>query len=136
MINDKAIDGRLVLVEHALPGCDTVLVFAPSSGRYRFFRSACDVDPEELEKSFPADSRVTIPVARDFEDLTSFSILPTHRCNLRCTYCYSAQGRCSTSLDMRRIEVAIDHFLATRRNPEHAVRLTVLGGGSRCWRRI
>lgn len=42
-------------------------------------------------------------------DLRKMSILPNHRCNFECSYCYAAQGRNFSELDKEIVDTAL-HF--------------------------
>ncbi len=103
------------------------IIYAPLHGISTFVRSTEEKNAwlEKISAVLP----VYPPETGDFRDLTSIVILPTHRCNFNCAYCYSAMGRSTDTLSEADIRCAIDYFLATRRSKNKPLRLNILGGG-------
>ncbi|MBP5585619.1 MAG: radical SAM protein [Lentisphaeria bacterium] len=125
-IRDKKTS-EIFEVDLAEAGMSGFMVYAPLHRFTAFVRTRSEAERlvrEKLDEAFRLP-----PEDHDFRDLTSISILPTHRCNFSCSYCYSACGRSSTTLSFSDIQCAVDYFLATRRDKTRRLHLTVLGGG-------
>lgn len=123
----------------------TFLVYAPLSGI--FFRLGVD-DVERLENVLsgnnPDDKEARelldyvvaaisnkrlITSKRTTSELHKLTILPTYRCNFKCTYCFSAQGRSNHSLNREKALAAIDFFIDRKRTKLNDLWLAILGGG-------
>lgn len=66
---------------------------------------------------------------RNVSELHKLTILPTHLCNFRCTYCYSAKGRQNKTISDAQAFGAIDYFIDRNRTSLDSLWLAVLGGG-------
>lgn len=66
---------------------------------------------------------------RSISHLHKLSILPTHRCNFRCSYCFSAKGRQNKTISERQAFAAIDYFIDRQRTDNDDLWLAILGGG-------
>ena len=66
---------------------------------------------------------------RSFSQLHKLTLLPTHRCNFKCTYCFSAKGRQNKTLSEKQAFAAIDYFIDRQRTPLTNLWLAILGGG-------
>lgn len=62
-------------------------------------------------------------------DLRVLYVLPSHKCNFSCPYCYSAKGRSSVTLSWEKLHVTLDWFLAQGRLAPGDIRITFMGGG-------
>ncbi len=71
----------------------------------------------------------TIPMKTSVSEIHKLTILPTFRCNFKCSYCYSAQGRQNKSISFDVAKAAIDYFIDAERTPLRDLWLAVLGGG-------
>ncbi len=74
-------------------------------------------------------SHRTIPSKNDPSQIHKLSILPTYRCNFKCSYCYSAEGRQSKIMSREKAIGMIDYFIDRRRTTLHDLWLAILGGG-------
>ena len=54
---------------------------------------------------------------RSLSQLHKLTLLPTHRCNFKCTYCFSAKGRQNKTLSEKQAFAAIDYFIDRQRAP-------------------
>lgn len=63
------------------------------------------------------------------DDLLNLMILPNNRCNLHCTYCYSAHGRTNSEITIETLRCGLRHFLSPDRIAGKRVTISVLGGG-------
>lgn len=63
------------------------------------------------------------------EDIFKISVLPTHSCNLSCTYCYSAKGRNSIHLDKNKLKSSLEYFIDPGRIEKRYLHLSIIGGG-------
>lgn len=61
-------------------------------------------------------------------DLRKMSILPNHRCNFNCSYCYAAQSRNTEQLTLETLKVAMDYFIDKNRI-DRPLSVSILGGG-------
>lgn len=93
------------------------IYYAPLSHRV----SASRLDELPADKNLPHTLNTVA-------DLRKMSILPNHRCNFSCTYCYAAQGRNSDELTVENVEKALNFFIDARRT-KRPLSLAVLGGG-------
>lgn len=74
-------------------------------------------------------SKRIIPRRRNISELHKLTILPNYTCNFSCSYCYSAEGRSTKKLDVRKAEKAIDFFINKKRTKLKELWLAILGGG-------
>lgn len=66
---------------------------------------------------------------QSISQLHKLSILPTHRCNFKCTYCFSAKGRQNKTVSEKQAFAAIDYFINRERTSLDNLWLAILGGG-------
>lgn len=62
-------------------------------------------------------------------DYTRLSVLPTHRCNFSCSYCYSSQGRSSRQLDRRNLITMLDEYISPGKAGMGELGIFFAGGG-------
>lgn len=62
-------------------------------------------------------------------DLQKMSVLPTHRCNLSCSYCYSSAGRGGQMLSREKLKAALDYFIDALRLQDRCLDISFIGGG-------
>lgn len=76
-----------------------------------------------------------VPRIRHVEDFVNLSILPTNSCNFACSYCYSAKGRSSATIDFAAVERMIRFFVGLPRENMPSLHITLFGGGEPmlCW---
>jgi len=63
------------------------------------------------------------------ETIHKLSVLPTHSCNMSCSYCYSAHGRSGAVLSKQKLTAALDYFIDHKRPVQKDLHLCVIGGG-------
>lgn len=95
----------------------STLYYAPMTHRVSF--SPLDELPE--------DNRLPHSL-RSVSDLRKMSILPNHRCNFNCSYCYAAHGRNTEQLTLETLEAALDFFIDKKRI-NRPLSVAILGGG-------
>ena len=61
--------------------------------------------------------------------LHKLTILPTHRCNFKCSYCFSAKGRQDKTISEKQAFAVIDYFIDRQRTNFDNLWLAILGGG-------
>lgn len=66
---------------------------------------------------------------RSIDGLLNMMILPNSRCNFKCSYCYSAQGRNGKEIDPNTLRAALDYFLGKNRASDQRLTISILGGG-------
>lgn len=74
-------------------------------------------NPEKVEKT-----HIHTP-----EQYTAMSILPTYKCNFKCSYCYSAGGRDKKTISTESADTALEYFL--RESSNKALRTLFISGG-------
>lgn len=74
-------------------------------------------------------SKRVISNRRNISELHKLTILPNYICNFSCSYCYSAEGRSTKKLDVKKAEKAIDFFINNKRTKLKELWLAILGGG-------
>lgn len=128
---------------------DAVILYAPLSCNsvvatpddVKCLESAAAGNPqsEEYEEVLAALAEHR-PISRicGIEDFTNLSILPTNSCNFACSYCYSARGRSSQTLDYATVERMIRFFTGIKRQGSPTLHITIFGGGEPmlCWDNI
>lgn len=67
--------------------------------------------------------------AKSVHDMDNMVILPNHKCNFSCSYCYAAKGRSDAEIDIEKLNVALDWFLDENRIPEKDLFVFIVGGG-------
>jgi len=63
------------------------------------------------------------------DSLTKLSILPNHKCNFSCSYCFSAKGRSERELNRDSLIKGIDYFINPQRTKSKSLFISILGGG-------
>lgn len=63
------------------------------------------------------------------EGLRSLMLLPNNKCNFKCSYCYSANGRTNEEISPRLLEAGLNYFLNSNRAKGERLSISVLGGG-------
>lgn len=63
------------------------------------------------------------------ESFCTLHLLLNEKCNFRCRYCYSAEGRSSAELDMPTIRTTLDWFLSSERKAVRDRTVMFMGGG-------
>ena len=70
-----------------------------------------------------------LPVSiNSISNLRKMSVLPNHKCNFNCSYCYAAQGRNNEELTEETVTKALDFFI-DRNRINRPLSLSILGGG-------
>lgn len=67
--------------------------------------------------------------AKSVHDMDNMVILPNHKCNFSCSYCYAAKGRSDAEIDIEKLNVALDWFLDKNRISEKDLYIFIVGGG-------
>lgn len=129
---------------YPLPLEDGFLVYAPLSGlmmpmasdevkrlENHLATSSEDREAEELIAyiNHERKGRRTIPAKHSPSEIHKLTILPTHRCNFRCSYCYSSEGRQNKTLTREKAIAMIDYFIDKHRTSLTDLWLAILGGG-------
>lgn len=109
------------------------------SGGCMMFRR--NYDPEKLETLCRFTQHMTTRILlmrlefnqrekkKSIEQLHKLTILPTHRCNFKCSYCYSAKGRQNKTISETQAFAAVDFFINRERTKLDNLWLAILGGG-------
>ena len=124
------------------------LVYAPLAGRSflvkgnevpamqkklrSLLEAGIDVTPEKepLSVLFAEESlQKWLNYAIEPEDCQNLTILPNHRCNFNCTYCYSAGGRSGAELRSEQIIALATWTLKNCAQKKQSCRILFLGGG-------
>ncbi len=71
----------------------------------------------------------TIPKKSSTSQIHKLTILPTNKCNFKCSYCYSSQGRDSQQISKAKVFAMIDYFIDRDRTHLNDLWLAILGGG-------
>jgi radical SAM protein with 4Fe4S-binding SPASM domain len=121
-----------------------ILVYAPLA------RFAAFLDPVEvagIEDHFSSGSalpggrlaeiagklsdQLPVPVnpVRNPSDVFALTVLPTHKCNFSCSYCYSAAGHASKELDPKHLYTVLDYFTDKDRVNGKDLYISFGGGG-------
>lgn len=130
MFDDREIRSGVYCVDLAEFGGTGALLYAPLARLCRLVASKDALGAFDVDAWLCGAKWREARAVRRFEELTAISILPTHRCNFNCSYCYSACGRGQATLDGATVERAVDFFMSTRdRSRVGAVRMSVLGAG-------
>lgn len=68
-------------------------------------------------------------------DVVKLSVLPTNKCNFKCVYCYSKEGRDSTQLSQEALDRTLEFFINPKRIEKRNLTISYLGGGEPmlCW---
>ncbi|MBE6419639.1 MAG: radical SAM protein [Akkermansiaceae bacterium] len=121
------------------------IVYAPLSGRSFLITGSekgnieqkllslsdsADTDNDPLRAMFAEEQRrqwLQFRIAP--EDCLNLTILPNHRCNFRCTYCYSAGGRSNAELNSTQITALATWALQHCAKKNKPCRILFLGGG-------
>lgn len=92
---------------------------------------ASDSEAAKLMKYLDSErkSRRTIPLKNAIGQIHKLTILPTYKCNFKCSYCYSAQGRDSKEISRAKAIGMIDYFIDRDRTDLTDLWLAILGGG-------
>lgn len=148
-LEEKAIFFIPVGHEFGVPEDNAVqLVYAPLVGRSFLVRSEeaagmqeklqaladsgieKEVKGEPLSVLFAEKSRkMWLDFAIEPEDCLNLTILPNHRCNFNCTYCYSAGGRSGAELKTSQATALAKWALEHCAQKNRRCRILFLGGG-------
>lgn len=64
-----------------------------------------------------------------YDTACTLHLLLNEKCNFRCKYCYSAEGRSSAELSMEQISTMLNYFLSSQRNAVKERTIMFMGGG-------
>lgn len=81
-----------------------------------------------LERLYCQDKKVYL-TQHSVEELRSLMLLPNNKCNFKCSYCYSANGRTNEEISPRLLEAGLNYFLNPNRAKGERLSISVLGGG-------
>lgn len=91
-----------------------------------------DVIPNEVIKALvndkPEKENLDISIS-SVNDVVKLSILPTNKCNFSCTYCYSREGRDSTTIPVEALNRTLEFFINPLRVKSRELTVSYLGGG-------
>jgi len=92
------------------------------------------------EKFLSLVSDKTIEDVRDLKidsvaDVVKLSVLPTNKCNFKCVYCYSKEGRDKTTVSIEALDRTLEFFIDPNRTDKRDLTISYLGGGEPmlCW---
>lgn len=90
-----------------------------------------DSEAEELINYLNSERKVrrTIPLKKSIGQIHKLTILPTYKCNFKCSYCYSSQGRDAKEISRAKALGMIDYFINRNRTALNDLWLAILGGG-------
>lgn len=93
------------------------------------------VDSEYSEILNILASRDEVPRISVVTNFVNLSILPTNACNFSCSYCYSANGRSTRTIEFPVVENMIRWFVGMKRSSTPPLFITIFGGGEPmlCW---
>lgn len=96
------------------------------------------VDSEYAEILDILSRRDEVPRISDVTDFVNLSILPTNACNFSCSYCYSANGRSTRTIEFPVVENMIRWFVGMERGSTPPLFITIFGGGEPmlCWDKV
>lgn len=70
------------------------------------------------------------PKVRFPADYTLLTVLPTNKCNFGCSYCYAAAGRDNSTIELPRLQRAIDYFFDSKpAGFNRPLTISFMGGG-------
>jgi len=86
---------------------------------------------QKIESLFPSFEISEREIAHGMTecDLVRMSVIPTHRCNFHCQYCYAAQGRSDEVMPFKIAETALDYFINHNRTKRNDLYISIVGGG-------
>lgn len=72
------------------------------------------------------------------DSVVRMSIIPTYRCNFRCSYCYASAGRSDCTLSAKVMSAAVKHFVDPFRTERRDLYVSIVGGGEPllAWREV
>jgi radical SAM protein with 4Fe4S-binding SPASM domain len=128
---------------------DKVLLYAPLScnciaanfkelERLEAVAEGCCVDSEYAEILDILAKHDDVPRISGATDFVNLSILPTNACNFSCSYCYSAKGRSTRTIEFPVVENMIRWFVSMERGSTPPLFITIFGGGEPmlCWNKV
>ncbi len=81
---------------------------------------------DELADFIPLKDRTR--KVKSVADYPLLTVLPNQKCNLSCSYCYSARGRSGAELDLQTLKHTIDFFIRTKTS-DRPLSVSYMGGG-------
>lgn len=107
---------------------DICLIDAESAQKFRTLNpSLYDADMREFISDMDAGECVpSVPVIGKINKL---SIIPGSRCNLSCSYCYSALGRSNATLGVEQVDAALNWYVDPQRIDGDFLSIFITGGG-------
>ena len=138
MKNMKCISREIAEYIYEVKLGDETIVYAPILHTAKLTTSGMtgvdsDVPVEELSarsrELVKKDDPHILRPARSPYDMDNMVILPNHKCNFRCSYCYAAKGRSNEEIDIKALDAAMDWFLDKNRIPEKGLYIFIVGGG-------
>ena len=84
---------------------------------------------DELTNFIPLKDRKE--KVHNVEDYPLLTVLPTQKCNLKCSYCYSSKGRSNVTLNPEKLKYVIDFFIEKKeeKGNEQPLTISFMGGG-------
>lgn len=115
--------------------CNCVVVDYNDLKKLETAASGMVVEKEYIDALNILATRNPISAIRNVEDFVNLSILPTNTCNFSCSYCYSAKGRSSRTIDYATVKNIIKWFVRLNRVNMPPLYITFFGGGEPilCW---
>lgn len=126
------MEDREIFVE---PHADGYLLYAPLQGKVMFSKE--DLNKKTKDELFEILMKQGVNITSEKDNMdylnnlpSELVILPTHDCNLRCTYCYASGGDSKISLKLPVAKAAIDFcFNEKLSKKEKRFSIVFTGGG-------
>lgn len=89
-----------------------------------------DHDLKELADNLACSNETPVSKPLLAGQTTHMSLMPNHKCNFSCSYCYSAKGRSTQTVCWDNTRVALDYFIDSQRTGDkQSLSLFISGGG-------
>ena len=85
--------------------------------------------PAEALEAIPQQERKVLWTNHTPDALTNLMVLPNHKCNFHCSYCFSAKGRSNEELAPETLHTVVSYFFSPERLGGRKATLSILGGG-------
>lgn len=84
---------------------------------------------DTLDKLLKQNTPPEEDMIESYDAACTLHLLLNEKCNFRCKYCYSAEGRSSAELSMEQINTMLNYFLSSERNAVKERTVMFMGGG-------
>lgn len=111
---------------------EVYIVYSPFANRM-FFADKKGLEDITLSQLAPLivkeDTKRYFSNVRTISDIQKMAIIPNHRCNFSCSYCYSAKGRNGEILDINKLRMGLNYFINPNRLKDRHISISFIGGG-------